>query len=252
MFPALIGALSLLWLLVLPAAAAELSAAPPFFSHPFVAGGAKLAGPVAARGAVVWLHGSYNPASEARPDDPAWLDAVRERGYDLWHFNRPLRPDPLAAGAAGLIEGLTALRRAGYRWVVVAGFSRGAFIALSALARPDLADAVLAISPAAHGRRVERRPEALAAVAERVQAGQATRFALVMLHDDAWDPGPAQRAEMARRSVPGQAGMVLLVDRPAGITDHMGSFSPAFAVRFGACLAAFADGAAGADACAER
>ena len=134
MFPALIGALSLLWLLVLPAAAAELSAAPPFFSHPFVAGGAKLAGPVAARGAVVWLHGSYNPASEARPDDPAWLDAVRERGYDLWHFNRPLRPDPLAAGAAGLIEGLTALRRAGYRWVVVAGFSRGAFIALSALA----------------------------------------------------------------------------------------------------------------------
>ena len=252
MFPALIGALLLLWLLALPAAAAELSATPPFFSHPFVAGDAKLAGPVAARGAVVWLHGSYDPASEARPADPAWLGAVRERGYDIWHFNRPFRPDPLTAGGAGLIEGLTALRRAGYRRVVVAGFSRGAFIALSALARPDLADAVLAISPAAHGRRAERRVEALAAFAALVQAGQATRFALVMLREDAWDPDPAQRAEMAKSSVPGRAGLMLLVDRPAGITDHMSSFSPAFAARFGACLAAFADGAAGAGACAGR
>lgn len=210
------------------------------------------AGPVMARGAVVWLHGSYDPTSEARPDDPAWLSAVRARGYDMWHFNRPRRPDPLTEGGAGLVDGLAALRRAGYRRVVVAGFSRGAFIALSALARPDLADAVLAISPAAHGRRVERRGEALAAFEALLQAGQATRFGLVMLRDDAWDPGPAQRAEMARVSAPARAGMLLLVDRPEGVADHMGSFSPEFAARFGACLAAFADGASGGEACAGR
>lgn len=252
MFPALIRALALAWLLAGPAVAGELSAAPPFFPRPFVAGEAALAGPVAARGALVWLHGSYDPNNEARPDDPIWLGAVRARGYDLWHFNRPLRPDPLAVGGTGLIEGLTALRAAGYRRVVVAGFSRGAFIALSALARPDLADAVLAVSPAAHGRRVERHAEALAAFAVLMQAGRTARLGLVALRDDPWDPDPAQRAEMARASAPGRDGRLLLVDRPAGIADHMGSFSPEFAARFGACLAAFADGAAGGDACAGR
>ena len=57
---------------------------------------------------------------------------------------------------------------------------------------------------------------------------------------------------MARESVPGRAGKLLLVDRPAGIEDHMGSFSPEFAQRFGACLAEFADDAAGTDVCAGR
>ena len=249
MFPALIRVLAVAWLLALPVP--ELWAAE-MVAHPFVAGAATLDGPGAARGAVVWLHGSYDPASEARPDDPAWLGAVRGRGYDVWHYNRAVRPDPLADGAAGLIEGLTALRRAGYRRVVVAGFSRGAFIGLAALARPDLADAVLAVSPAAHGRRVERRGEALAAFAERMTAGLAVRLGLVILRDDAWDPGPAQRAAMAQGSAAGRAGLLLLVDRPEGLSDHMGSFTPEFAARFGACLAAFADAAAGGDACAGR
>ena len=111
---------------------------------------------------------------------------------------------------------------------------------------------VLAVSPAAHGRRVERRAEALAAFAERMTAAQVVRLGLVMLRDDAWDPGPAQRAAMAQGSAAGRAGLLLLVDRPEGVADHMGSFSPEFAARFGDCLAAFADAAAGGDACAGR
>lgn len=208
--------------------------------------------PATARGALVWLHGSYDAATDPRPADPDWLAPLLARGYDLWHFDRPTRPDPLAEGGARLLHGLAALRHGGYRRIVVAGFSRGAFIALPALARPDLADAVAAISPAAHGRREDRKPAALAAFAEPLRAAQAIRFAFVMLRDDPWDPGPDARAAMARQSAPGRAGLLLLLDRPAGIEGHMGSFDPAFTRRFAACLAAFLDATAGPDACAGR
>jgi len=208
--------------------------------------------PATARGALVWLHGSYDTATEARPADPDWLAPLRARGYDLWHFNRAARPDPLAAGGARLLAGLAGLRQGGYQRIVVAGFSRGAFIALAALSRPDLADAIAAISPAAHGRRPERRADALAAWAELLRAAQPTRFAFATLRDDPWDPGPDARAATARAAAPGLAGTLLLVDRPDGLDDHMGSFSPAFATRFGPCLAAFLDGAADATACHGR
>lgn len=240
MFPALIGLLCALLLPVGP------SVAQPLAVHPFVAS-TGLAGPVVARGAVVWLPGSYNPQTEPAPPVPEWLRHVTSRGYDLWLFDRgDWRRDPLPEGRERLLQGLAALRTAGYRRVVVAGFSRGAFIGLAALARPDLADAVAAISPAAHGRDPARRPQALAEFAAQLQAASASRFALALLHDDPWDPGPEQRAALARDSAPGVAGALLLIDRPDAPRDHMGSFEPEFEARFGSCLAAFLDGGAAA------
>ena len=208
--------------------------------------------PATARGAVVWLHGSYDAAREPRPDDPDWLAPLLARGYDLWHFDRAARPDPLAEGGARLLRGLAGLRAGGYRRIVVAGFSRGAFIGMAALARADLADAVIAMSPAAHGRRVERRGEALSAWAGLLQAAGPVRLAFAVLRDDPWDPGPEARAAAARESLPGRTGRLLLIDRPAGFSDHMESFTPEFAARFGLCLAAFADGDGAADGCDGR
>lgn len=241
MLPALILALGLV---ALPAAAALPEDAAPLAPAGAVA-------PEASRGAVVWLHGSYDAAREARPDEPDWLAPLVARGYDLWRFDRPMRPDPLDAGGERLLRGVAALRAAGYRRVVVAGFSRGAFIGLAALARPDLVAAVAAVSPAAHGRRAERRGEALAAFAARMAGAGPTRLALVLLADDPWDPGTEARAAQARAAVPGKEGLLLL-DRPGGVGGHMGSFEPEFAARFGDCLAAFLDGEAAGDACEGR
>ena len=243
-------ALILGWLL----GASPAWAALPEDASPLVPAGAVAprVAPDVARGAVVWLHGSYDAANEARPDDPDWLRPLLARGYDLWHFDRPARPDPLAEGGARLLRGVAALRAGGYRRVVVAGFSRGAFIGLAALARPELVDAVVSVSPAAHGRRVERRGEAMAAFGALMDAGREVGLALVLLRDDPWDPGPEARAALARGAAPGRAGRLLLLDRPAGLEGHMGSFAPEFALRFGDCMAAFLDGAAPASACAGR
>jgi pimeloyl-ACP methyl ester carboxylesterase len=218
--------------LLLAAASAPLPEAAPFVPSPRF----RLAGPTAARGALVWLHEAYDTnAMPNGPPEAPWVARLARDGYDIWRFDRTAGRDPLGPGAEALLRGLASLRAAHYRRVVVAGHSRGAFIALAALARPDLADAVAAVEPAAHGTSPDRWRQALEDFADRIRAERGVPLALVQLRDDPYEPDPGARAAMARA-----AGMpLLLIDRPAGPTGHMGAFGADFDARFGACLAHF-------------
>ena len=148
-------ALALAAILLAVPALAEMPTAPPLAPsaafHP--------TGPEKAAGAVVWLHGGYDK------DDPAAAGTALGRqlaadGYDIWRFDRPDR-DPLGPGEEALAHGLTALKAAGYRRIIVAGQSRGAFIGLAALSMTGVVDAMAAISPAAHGTSPARRQQAM-------------------------------------------------------------------------------------------
>ncbi len=212
--------------------------------------GFTLIGPAKARGALVWLHGAYDPAQF--PDAPPvqdWAARLAGRGYDVWRLNRIPRQDPIAEGGEKLRVGLVGLRAAGYRRVIIAGFSRGGFIGLTALADPELVDAIAAISPAAHGARLERRPEALAAFAAIMDRARKSRLALVQLNDDPLDPDPEARAAMARMMAARTHSALLQIFRPNIPRGHMGSDEPEFDALFGACLSNFLDGIAGPDAC---
>lgn len=195
--------------------------------------------PARAAGAVVWLHPFARelPAPDA-PDLALRLVAM---GYDLWRFDRAGGPDPLEAGAARLAEGTGLLRARGYRRIVLLGESRGAFIALVALRAPGLADAVVLAAPAAHGRRPERRAQALADFAAALDAAArpAPRIALLLFEDDGWDPDPAARAALLRAAAARLGMPALVLDRPAAPTGHGGLQEPELDARFGACLAAF-------------
>lgn len=199
--------------------------------------------------AVVWLHGGVSPGQFTTaefPDGqpaPEWLGRLAAAGWDVWRFNRVPGSDPLEAGEARLIAGIGELRAAGYSRVIIAGFSRGAFIAMAALARPDLVEAVVLLSPAAHGPRAVRRAAAMADYAARLAAAKGPmRFALAQFNDDPFDLAPAERGRMAQEAAQG-AGMTFLhIDRPARPTGHMGSFEPEFDATFGAELARFALG----------
>ena len=235
-----------LLIVALSATAEPLPHVPPLIPAPDF----KLMGPQEARGALVWLHGAYDLAQfPTAPPVQDWAARLARRGYDFWRLNRIPRQDSIAEGQEKLRVGLIGLRAAGYRRVIVAGFSRGGFIGLTALAHSELLDAVAAISPAAHGSRPERRPEALAAFAAIMDRAQRSRVALVQLNDDPLDPDPEVRASMAQ-AMAGRTGSVLLeIFRPTIPRGHMGSDEPAFDARFGACLADFLDGVAGPDAC---
>jgi predicted esterase len=130
------------------------------------------------------------------------------------------------------------LRDEGYRRVLVAGHSRGAWIALSILAHPGLADGVAAFSPAAHGTREAWRARAMAdwEALWAASVDHDTPVVLAQMRDDPYDPDPARRLAVARARF---GGHLLPIFQPNEPTGHGGVYEPAFDDRFGAEIAAF-------------
>jgi pimeloyl-ACP methyl ester carboxylesterase len=229
----------LLLLMTVPVGAAEMPSAAPFhISSAFTP-----VGPAAARGALVWLHGSYDTDVQPEsPPEPGWVARMAALGFDIWRFDRSPGADPLTEGGAGLLHGATALRQAGYRRVVVAGHSRGAFIALSGLAHPDVIDAVAAISPAAHGTSLARRPLAMAAYQLLLDAAGSVDLALVLLQDDPLEPDSAGRDTAARTMARRTGARLLDIVQPDEPRGHMGGYDVNFDKLFGARLVKFLAG----------
>lgn len=199
--------------------------------------GFAFAGPADAKGALVWVHGTYGRDQTGPPDPPDYVAREASGGMDIWCLNRDRGNDPLAGGAAALAAGVATLRRDGYRRIIAAGHSRGAWIALSILAHPGLADGVAAFSPAAHGTRPERKDEAMRAwEALWAAADTGTKVVLAQLDGDPWDPGPSRRLMIANRRMGPNLLPVFLPETPTG---HAGVYEPAFDRLFGAAIADF-------------
>ena len=196
-------------------------------------------GSVAARGALVWLPGAYGSDQSGPPPPPDIVDRLARPGFDVFQFLRPRGHDPLAGGGETLARGLTALRARGYRRIVVAGHSRGAWIALTAMAHPGLADAIIAISVGAHGTSRERQVQARKDWQALWAAANApsTRVVLVQLRDDPYDPDPRWRWDIAHKARV-DLRSIFLPPEPLG---HVGVYLPAFDDRLGAEIAALAE-----------
>ena len=196
------------------------------------------AGPHDARGALVWLPGMYGKDEPGPPDPPEIVGRLARNRLDVFQFARPRGNDPLAGGAETLARGLTELRTRGYQRIVVAGHSRGAWIALTALSQPGLADAIVAISAGAHGTSAERQPQArddwtrLWASANAPDA----HVVLVQLRDDPYDPDPRWRLDVAAKARVALKSIFL----PADPVGHVGAYDPAFDEQLGAAITAFA------------
>ena len=230
----------MLLLLAVPARGAELPVAEPLHPSPNFT----QAGPASAKGALVWLHGSYDTDTQHTPPaEPSWIARLAHHGFDIWRFDRTPGRDPLTPGGEALARGLAALRDGGYRQILVAGHSRGAWIALTALAHPGLADAVIALSPAAHGTRPERRAQAMADWTALWQAARpaATRIVLVQLADDPLDPDPPRRRAIAREAATRDGLRLLSVFLPSAPRGHIGAYEPDFDRLLAPQIVAFVD-----------
>lgn len=229
----------LLALWVAPAMAATLPDAPPL--HPVEAFAPQ--GPAQARGALVWIPGTYGRDQTGPPPEPDLVHRMAGLDLDVWRFDRRRGEDPLAGSADSLARGLTALRKGGYRRLILAGHSRGAWIALTALAHPGLADAIIAVSPAAFGTGPARQVEAMAAWRSLWTAAKPgrTTVALVQLADDPYDPKAAERRDIAVGAAK-RAGLELLsIFQPPEPRGHIGVYEPAFDDLLGQRIADFAD-----------
>ena len=207
---------------------------------------ASLLGGGRALGAVIWSHGRSLQKECSLVPTPDYIGAFRAAGWDTFRLNRPSVTDTLAESASALADEAEALKHRGYRRVVLAGQSFGAFISLIAAGRSDAVDAVIGTAPAAYGSS-QSNPAGYGLNASRLYdllgAVRHARVALFFFEGDIFDPG--DRAPIADEILRTRGLAHLIVDRPAGLPTHWASISPAFAAQFGPCLVAFAaDGAA--------
>jgi hypothetical protein len=201
-------------------------------------------GPARAKGAIVWSHGNAGQADARNIPVPPYVRQFSNAGWDVYRFDRDPRYDRLDWAIRKLIDGARQLRAAGYRRVIAAGQSRGAWHSLEALHEDGLLDGVIAAAPARHGTWSQGGMVALQGLDDyrtlmRRVAGAHVPVALFVFTDDPFDPDPAARAAYAREQLGAGGTPVLVVERPSGITGHRGAQDPRFNRRFGACILSF-------------
>jgi hypothetical protein len=202
---------------------------------------ASLLGGGRAQGAVIWSHGrSLQKECDLAPI-PDYIGALRSAGWDAFRLNRPSIIDTLQDSADALAGAAEALRHRGYRRVVLAGQSFGAFISLIAAGRSDAVDAVIGTAPAAYGS-AQSNPFGFGLNATRLYdllaVVRRARVALFFFEGDIFDPGG--RGPTSDQILGARGLAHLVVDRPAGLPTHWGAAGAPFAAQFGRCLIAFA------------
>ncbi len=212
-------------------------------------------GPEAARGVVVFAHGysgTDRAVDNAAAQPPPFIRAFNNAGFDVVRFAREWRYDYRTDEMARhLREGLADMRRRGWKTLVLAGQSRGAWNSLQALDTPGLADTVIAISPAMNGTysgaQILMGNPNLWIIASHAHA-PSTRVAFVQFRDDPFYTDGDERVSIIRR-LQDKVAALLVIDRPDGIAGHGGGGTAPFAERYGACLLRFATAAVAPPSC---
>ncbi len=199
-------------------------------------------GPERSSGAIVWNHGRSLTVEDSESPTPPFLGVLREAGWDVLRFDRRRDSDTLIDSTRRLVDHVAELKHKGYRRVVLAGQSFGAFLALMAADASDDVDAVVATAPAAFGSFDEFYESwrlnaiRLYPLLERVKRARVMVF---FFHGDDFDPGG--RGERSRAILSERGLGFAVVDQPAFLVGHWASSTGLFLRRFGRCIRDFLD-----------
>jgi pimeloyl-ACP methyl ester carboxylesterase len=199
-----------------------------------------LAGPAAAKGAVVWSHGRSVTSEDSLSPTPGYMVVLRKAGWDAYRFNRMRDGDTLSDSARELAADVAKLKKQGYRRIVLAGQSFGAFLSLMAADQSDDVHAVIATAPAAFGSFNDFYDSWRANATRLYPLLEGVRSARVMMfffHGDDFDPGG--RGEQAKTILSARQIDNLIVDQPPLLTGHWASTTNLFTRRFGDCMRDF-------------
>jgi dienelactone hydrolase len=194
--------------------------------------------------AYVWSHGKGpHPDSDNRGSKPPpHVGLFNDAGFDVIRFDRFPTADERERAAGWLREGVVELRRRGYRVIVTGGQSRGGWTSLQMIGTPGLVDAIIAVSPAAHGMGSSMNLLAQSDDLRRMLTKapeQKTRVAFIQFQDDPYVGDADRRRDLLDRILRPKVGALLVIDRPEGFAGHDAGATPAFAERFGPCLLRF-------------
>jgi pimeloyl-ACP methyl ester carboxylesterase len=199
-------------------------------------------GPAKAKGVIVWSHGRSINAEDSESPTPAYLTALRDDGWDVMRFDRLSHGDTLTDSTKRLVDYTAQLKRDGYKQVVLAGQSFGAFLSLMAADTSSEVDAVIATAPAAYGSFDDfydswrLNATRLYPLLEQVKRARVMVF---YFHGDDFDPGG--RGEQSRKILAHRGLGYSIVDQPAYLSGHWASSTGLFLRRYGNCIRDFAN-----------
>ena len=199
-------------------------------------------GPAKAKGVIVWSHGRSINAEDSESPSPAYLTALRDDGWDVMRFDRMSHGDTLSDSTKRLVEYSGQLKHDGYKQVVLAGQSFGAFLSLMAADTSSDVDAVIATAPAAYGSFDDfydswrLNATRLYPLLEQVKRARVMVF---YFHGDDFDPGG--RGERSRQILSRRGVGYSVVDQPAYLSGHWASSTGLFLRRYGNCIRDFAN-----------
>ena len=197
-------------------------------------------GPEVAKGAVIWNHGRSVNSEDSLSPTPYYMSVLQDSGWAAYRFNRMRDGDTLQDSARALVKQVQELKQHGYKKVVLAGQSFGAFLSLMAADASDDVDAVVATSPAAYGSFSEFYDSFRRNATNFYPLLQNIRHARVMLfffHGDDFDPGG--RGERSREILRARNIEHMVVDQPPFLTGHWAASTGLFVRRYGDCIRNF-------------
>ncbi len=196
-------------------------------------------GPQAAAGLIVWSHG-YKGGRDSTDSAPqGWVGRFTQAGYDLYRFDREwIRDWP--GDATQLADAVRQAKAMGYRRVILAGQSAGAWVSLAATMRGAPVDGVISVAAAHHGEVKDMRDVSVARsewqqVVKGIKPGP--RLVVVNFVGDSYDVGG--RMDDARAAFAASGAQGLVISDPEGFKGHGAGRDNAFARKFGPCLQAF-------------
>ena len=193
-------------------------------------------GPQAAAGLIVWSHG-YMLGVDATVSAPQGQVAYfTTAGYDLYRFDRQYIRD-WPGDATALADAVRQAKAMGYRRVILAGQSAGAWVSLAATMRGAPVDGVISVSAAHHGEVKDMRDVSVARsewqqIVRAIKPGP--RVIVVIFKDDTYDVGGRTGDASAAFAASGVEFMVLAY--PPGFSGHGAANSSDFPRKFGACI----------------
>jgi pimeloyl-ACP methyl ester carboxylesterase len=199
-------------------------------------------GPESATGALFYFHG-YDARSDTTDLEipEIFIAMAKAAKWDVLRVNRRRESD-LEADDARILEHVAAriaeARQEGYRLVIVAGASRGGWLALVA-ATLDGVDAVIGMAPGVLGFSTEGLERSRDLLAERLQNAKARRIAAFFFDGDWLEDVPERRAVVVRRALQRTQSAFMVVDRPFDYYGHWGMARSGFVGRYRDCLVRF-------------
>jgi hypothetical protein len=195
-------------------------------------------GPQEAAGLLVWSHG-YLPGVDATNSTPyPFIGRFLAAGYDLYRFDRQWIRDQ-AGDATDFANAVRQAKAMGYRRVILAGQSNGAFQSLAAVQRGAPADGVISAAAALNDDVTKLRDVSLPRaefrqVVRAIKPGP--RLVVINFPEDAKDVGG--RMDDARAAF-GASGVVAIILEPPDFKGHNAANTPAFSRKYSACIHAF-------------